>query len=134
ARTPRRCSGVAGPERTSLPRPSNRARLPYPSQAYRSCFWWPLLERSYDAATKRDDACTGDCAGFKRTYRVMGESDKVFKTRYLSGGESTFAPKADLADKHNYSTHVFIERDGRVSEVVRLNVLDDRHREDIIGF
>ena len=52
----------------------------------------------------------------------------------LRGNESRFEPKADLSDKRNYSRHVFIEKDGRVSEAVRLNVWGDRHREDIIGF
>ena len=48
--------------------------------------------------------------------------------------QGRFAPNADLADKKNYSRHVFIHPDGGLSEAVRLNVLDDRHREDIIGF
>ena len=58
----------------------------------------------------------------------------MFKNIFLRGAEGTFAPRADLVDKQNYSRHVFIERNGGVSEVVRLNVLDDRHREDIVGF
>lgn len=61
-------------------------------------------------------------------------SDQVFQNQFLKGQESRFAPLNDLSDKHNYSWHVFIERDGSISEVVRLNVLNDRHREDIIGF
>lgn len=59
---------------------------------------------------------------------------EVFKNQFLRGEERRFAPHANLTDKHNYSRHVFIDRNGGVFEVVRLNVLDDRHREDIIGF
>lgn len=58
----------------------------------------------------------------------------VFKNQFLVGEEGRFAPHSDLSDKNNFCRHFFIERDGGVSEVVRLNVLDDRHREDIIGF
>lgn len=61
-------------------------------------------------------------------------ADQVFRTQFLQGEGRRFAPLSDLSDKRNYSRHVYIERDGRVSEVVRLNVLDDRRREDIIGF
>lgn len=59
---------------------------------------------------------------------------KVFKNQFLRGKENRFAPRADLKGKHNFSRHVFIDPEGSVSEVVRLNVLNDRHREDIIGF
>lgn len=59
---------------------------------------------------------------------------RIFKTVMLHGNESRFEPKADLFDKRNCSRHVFVEQDGSVSEVVRLNVWDDRHREEIIGF
>lgn len=61
-------------------------------------------------------------------------ADQVFRNQFLKGEDRRFAPRSDLSDKRNYSRHVFIERDGSVSEVVRLNVLNDRHREDIIGF
>lgn len=61
-------------------------------------------------------------------------NDRIFNTVMLHGNESRFEPKVDLSDKRNYSRHVFVEQDGSVSEVVRLNVWDDRHREDIIGF
>lgn len=45
-----------------------------------------------------------------------------------------FEPNASLSDKHNYSRHYFVEPDGGIKEVVRLNVLDDRHREEIVAF
>ena len=61
-------------------------------------------------------------------------ADQVFRNQFLQGERRRFAPLSDLSGKRNYSRHVFIERDGSVSEVVRLNVLNDRHREDIIGF
>lgn len=64
----------------------------------------------------------------------MGEFDKYFRSIYLTGNESNFAPKSDLKDKNNYSRNVFIEVDGSVSEIIRLNVLNDRHREEIIGY
>jgi len=63
----------------------------------------------------------------------MAETERLFKSQLL-GTEGRFAPNADLEDKNNYSRHLFIERDGEVTEVVRLNVWSDRHREDIIGF
>ena len=65
---------------------------------------------------------------------MVGERERIFKSEYLGAEENSFAPRADLAGKHNFSRHVFIEVDGGVSEAVRLNVLSDRHREDIIGF
>lgn len=61
-------------------------------------------------------------------------AEQVFRNQFLQGEDRRFAPLSDLSEKRNYSRHVFIERDGSVSEVVRLNVLNDRHREDIIGF
>ena len=61
-------------------------------------------------------------------------ADQVFRKQFLQGEDCRFTPLSDLSDKRNCSRHVFIERDGSVSEVVRLNVLNDRHREDIIGF
>lgn len=57
-----------------------------------------------------------------------------FTSTIMNGETQVFKPKADLEDKLNYCRHIFIERDGSISEAVRLNVLDDRHREDIIGF
>lgn len=60
--------------------------------------------------------------------------DDVFKSTFFHDTEYSFSPKKDLSDKHNYSRHVFIEEDGSASEVIRLNVWDDRHREEIIGF
>ncbi|WP_289085111.1 hypothetical protein [uncultured Sulfitobacter sp.] len=61
-------------------------------------------------------------------------ADQVFRNQFLQGENRRFAPLSDLSDKRNYSRHVFIERDGSLSEAVRLNILNDRHREDIIGF
>jgi hypothetical protein len=61
-------------------------------------------------------------------------AEQVFRNQFLKGEDLRFAPLADLSGKCNCSRHVFIERDGSVSEIVRLNVLNDRHREDIIGF
>ncbi len=57
-----------------------------------------------------------------------------FTYQILSGSKHRFSPKADLAKKQNYCMHVFWEPDGSPTNVVRLNVLDDRRREDIIGF
>jgi len=57
-----------------------------------------------------------------------------FRNQFLRGKQNRFAPRADLTGKHNFSRHLFIDPEGSVSEVVRLNVLNDRHREDIIGF
>lgn len=59
---------------------------------------------------------------------------EVFRNQFLRGEKNRFEPHADLKDKHNFCRHVFFGPDGSVSEVVRLNVLNDRHREDIIGF
>lgn len=58
----------------------------------------------------------------------------VFSVQHLQGRNGRFAPNADPEGKSNYGRHLFIDKDGSVSEVIRLNVLDDRHREDIIGF
>ncbi|WP_210879634.1 hypothetical protein [Roseovarius autotrophicus] len=58
----------------------------------------------------------------------------MYEPDVLQGSGYKFEPRKDLQDKHNYTRHVFIEPDGSVHEVVRLNVLDDRAREDIIGF
>jgi hypothetical protein len=52
----------------------------------------------------------------------------------MPGASYVFAPNADLANKANFCRHVFVELDGSITEVVRLNVLNDRHREEIIGF
>lgn len=52
----------------------------------------------------------------------------------MDGEEGKFEPKSNLEGKNNFTRHSFIESDGSVTEVVRLNVLSDRHREDIIGF
>lgn len=57
----------------------------------------------------------------------------MFKDQFLKGEDRRFGPLSYLSDKSNYGRHVFIERDGSVSEVVNLNVLNDRHREKIIG-
>jgi hypothetical protein len=62
------------------------------------------------------------------------DKDRIFQTVLQRDSESRFEPKAGLADKSNYSRHIFIDRDGSVSEVVRLNVWNDRQREDILGF
>ena len=64
---------------------------------------------------------------------MMG-GEKTFKRQFFSADDGRFSPHADLTEKTNYSRHVFIDRDGKAFEVVRLNILDDRHREDIIGF
>ncbi|MEN0040266.1 MAG: hypothetical protein AAF764_02910 [Pseudomonadota bacterium] len=45
-----------------------------------------------------------------------------------------FGPKEDLEGKSNFGRHIFIERDGCSREIIRLNVLNDRHREEIIAF
>lgn len=56
------------------------------------------------------------------------------EVEYIDVEDHTFSPKKNLLDKNNYYRHVFIERDGSTTEVIRLNVLDDRHREDIIAY
>lgn len=58
----------------------------------------------------------------------------MFESDVLQGVGHKFEPRKELQDKHNFCRHVFIERDGSVREVVRLNVLDDRAREEIIAF
>ncbi len=57
-----------------------------------------------------------------------------FKPQFVYSEDYQFAPKDTLFGKQNYCLHNFIADDGSVSEVVRLNVLDDRAREEIIGF
>lgn len=58
----------------------------------------------------------------------------VFHVAYPDTTTYEFAPNAPLDDKHNYSKHNFIRCDGTIKEVIRLNVLDDRHREEIVAF
>jgi hypothetical protein len=57
-----------------------------------------------------------------------------FSAVHLRGNESKFEPKEVLEGKSNYGVHVFVDRDGSISEIVRLNILNDRDREEIIGF
>jgi hypothetical protein len=45
-----------------------------------------------------------------------------------------FKPDQDPAEKNNFSRHFFIDPDGKVTEVIRLNVLDDRMREEIVAY
>jgi hypothetical protein len=45
-----------------------------------------------------------------------------------------FAPRQPLDGKNNVVRNVFVAEDGSVNEVIRLNILDDRHREDIVAF
>jgi hypothetical protein len=49
-------------------------------------------------------------------------------------GKYEFAPRQSLDGKYNVGRHVFFEPDGSYREVVRLNVLDDRHREEIVAY
>lgn len=58
----------------------------------------------------------------------------AFSSQLLQGRESRHAPKLDLEGKQNFTRHAFIDEDGGIREVVRMNVLDDRHREDIVAF
>lgn len=57
-----------------------------------------------------------------------------FSSETLQGRGSRYEPRQSLEGKQNFSRHVFIERDGSFKEVVRLNVLDDRHREEIVAY
>jgi hypothetical protein len=58
----------------------------------------------------------------------------AFNSQLLHGRDSTYAPKLNLEGKKNFTRHLFVDEDNRVREVVRMNVLDDRHREDIVAF
>ncbi|UIK04761.1 hypothetical protein [Neorhizobium galegae] len=58
----------------------------------------------------------------------------AFSSQLSQGRESTYAPKLNLEGKQNFTRHVYIDEDGGIREVVRMNVLDDRHREDIVAF
>jgi hypothetical protein len=58
----------------------------------------------------------------------------AFSSQILRGRGRTYSPNLDLDGKQNFTRHVFIDRDGGIKEVVRLNVLDDRHREEIVAF
>lgn len=53
---------------------------------------------------------------------------------FFDVGSYSFSPKHDLSNKKNYHRHVFIDHDGNISEAIRLNVLNDRHREEIVGY
>jgi len=64
----------------------------------------------------------------------MAKLSKAFNMVFLEEHENHFSPREKLEGKHNFTRHVFIEEDGTLSVAVRLNVLNDRHREDIIGF
>lgn len=78
-----------------------------------------------------------DCpvAGLISLVRVCGNLTlKQFASQMLRGQTYRFSPKTDVTDKANCGVHIFIEPDGSVTQVVRLNVLNDRHREDILGF
>jgi hypothetical protein len=57
-----------------------------------------------------------------------------FSSETLRGTGCRYEPRQSLEGKQNFSRHVFIERDGSIKEVVRLNVLDDRHREEIVAY
>ena len=57
-----------------------------------------------------------------------------FTSEYKIGKGHRFAPFADLSDKANWSLHSFVEQDGSITEAIRLNVFDDRHREELIAF
>lgn len=58
----------------------------------------------------------------------------AFRSQLLQRRESTYAPKLDLKGKQSFTRHTFIHENGGIREVVRMNVLDDRHREDIVAF
>jgi len=62
----------------------------------------------------------------------MTESN--FSCKLLRGSVRRFFPEKNLESKRNFCRHVFIEQDGKITEIVRLNVLNDRHREDVIGY
>jgi hypothetical protein len=49
-------------------------------------------------------------------------------------GAYEFSPRQPLDGKRNVGRHMFVDPDGSIREVIRLNVLNDRHREDIIAF
>jgi hypothetical protein len=57
-----------------------------------------------------------------------------FSADYSRSNFGKLAPRADFYGKKNWTLHTFVNLDGTTDEVVRLNVLDDRHRENIIGF
>lgn len=57
-----------------------------------------------------------------------------FSSETLRGRGNRYEPRHSLEGKQNFARHVFIARDGNVKEVIRLNVLDDRHREEIVAY
>lgn len=58
----------------------------------------------------------------------------LFRSETRKNGSAPFRPDQDTLEKNNFSRHVFIELDGTVTEAIRLNVLDDRIREDIVAY
>jgi hypothetical protein len=56
------------------------------------------------------------------------------KSELIAASEADFSPKSDLTDKHNYSHHLFVDQDGAFRIFVRLNVLENKHREEIIAY
>lgn len=51
----------------------------------------------------------------------------------IRGAGYSFSPNKELTGKHNFSLHLFIDEAGEVYESVRLNIIDDRLREEVIG-
>lgn len=50
-----------------------------------------------------------------------------------SNDEYAFSPNFTPDGKNNFCRHMFVKEDGSVHEVVRLNILDERHREEVIA-
>ncbi|GLO73943.1 hypothetical protein MACH18_10230 [Phaeobacter italicus] len=62
------------------------------------------------------------------------EASSTFKNDLLLGKGHKFSPRADLQKKRNFTAHTFFSPDGSIRQAIRLNVLDDREREEIIAF
>lgn len=87
-------------------------------------------------------SCTLHDSFFRLWYEERDEATAINESSYVSefvavslrGKRNRFAPNAGLTDKVNYCRHIFVGPGGSLQEVVRLNVWDDRHRENLIAF
>lgn len=56
------------------------------------------------------------------------------RVQHLSDQDRPFQPKSKLDGKQNFGRHVFVAEDATLHEAVRLNVWNDRTREELIAF
>lgn len=64
----------------------------------------------------------------------MSDGHDGYYFKSFATSKYRFAPKNELEGKENASRHCFIDRTGEVHEVVRLNILHDRDREEVIAY